>query len=343
MRQIMTWAADRVQSPSYMASFHQPLRSLALASLLAFGSSVVSGPRVRAQAPGVDSKTAAAAAFDAGVTAYTAGDFRAATAQFLRADDAQPNASALANALASARHTGEPELLANVAARILSREAVPAEVVSDARAALAEVAPHVSELVVRCEAEPCEPMVDGERWPPETRYVAPGPHQVTARAPGFVGEEVTCSAGAPCSVSLTRAPQPGAEVPTAPAVGEPAPAAEPAQEAPPRVDRPGRSRLPLAVFVTSGVATLTLAALGTWTGLQALHERDKYDSEPASYDRDRTKQLALSTDLLLAGSLLCAGATVATGLWWVDWKSYGKSRVVASARGDVLMVHRLTF
>jgi hypothetical protein len=220
---------------------------------------------------------------------------------------------------------------------------VPAEVVSEARAGLAEVAPRVSELVVRCEAEPCEPMVDGERWPPEARYVAPGPHQVTARAPGFVGEEVSCSAGVPCSVSLALAAQPSAEVPVVPAGGAPESVAEPAQEASPRADRPGRSHLPLAVFVTSGVATLTLAALGAWTGVQALHERDKYDSDPADYDRDRTKQLALSTDLLLAGSLLCAGATVATGLWWVDWKSYGKSRVVASPRGDLLMVHQLTF
>ena len=50
--------------------------------------------------------------------------------------------------------------------------------------------------------------------------------------------------------------------------------------------------LPPAAFWVGGAATLALAGLSTWSGLEALAARDKYDSQPASYDPAQVERLA---------------------------------------------------
>jgi len=319
----------------FMASTPLYLGCFALCSALWLAS-----PRAQA-----DAKAEAAASFDAGVNAYKAGDFRAAARHFIAADDARPNASALANALASARNAGDWPMLANVATRTLARDGVPDEVASVARQAMADATPHVAELIVRCDDAPCQVLVDGEERPAFARFVAPGTHRVESQRPGIAPMELACGAGASCTAQLVqpvvatapaRAPAPEPEV----AEPSPAPSAPPGDVS----ARPSgfRRHLPLAAFVGASAATVTLAALGIWQGVEALHERDQYP-DPARYDRARVQDLARRSDFLIAGSVVAGGVALVSGLWWVDWKSYGRSNLSVSARGDALLTHRLSF
>jgi hypothetical protein len=93
--------------------------------------------------------------------------------------------------------------------------------------------------------------------------------------------------------------------------------------------------LPVGVFVAGAAGTTVLGALTIWSGLQATSARDKYDSDPAAYDPDEVRRLALRTDLLLAGTTVVGLATIAAGFWLVDWKGHGRATAIVTPKGGV--------
>jgi hypothetical protein len=117
--------------------------------------------------------------------------------------------------------------------------------------------------------------------------------------------------------------------PTAPVVpDEPPPA--------PSEEESGlRKHLPMSVFVGSAALTATFAGLTVWSGLSAMSARDLHESDPADYDPKEVTRRAHRTDIFLGTALVCAAATAATGLWWVEWGAkpqQGGAMLVAKGR-----------
>jgi hypothetical protein len=111
----------------------------------------------------------ASMAFDAGVAAYEAGDYRAAAQAFLQADLSAPNPVALGNAVAAAERLAPGPLPASVAAHALAQAGIP-EALRRRAAALQLASPPHEALALRGGVEPSA----GER---PVERAAPGPVQ----------------------------------------------------------------------------------------------------------------------------------------------------------------------
>lgn len=295
-------------------------------------------PRGAAAAePSADSKAHAAALFDQGVRQFAKGQYAEAARSFLEADEVLPSSQALTNAIDAALRADEPLMVARTANRALARPNVDRDAVQAAHAALAEVTPRLARLDVECKPESCAIRIDGNASPAGVSYVLPGVHEVVGQAAQHApfGLEITCSAGSLCRVGMQLVPL------SAPApVTTPAPAQVDDAPPPPAEDEPAglRKHLPMSVFVGSAALTATFGALTVWSGLKANAARDLYDEEPAQYDPEEVTRLARRTDIFLGTAVLCAAATAATALWWVDWGANQRSTLAARPEGGAVFV-----
>jgi hypothetical protein len=96
---------------------------------------------------------------------------------------------------------------------------------------------------------------------------------------------------------------------------------------PPAADRQARGVRPIWFFAAAG-ATAALGGLTLWSGLNTQHALNDYRRDLPSLDQSAADSRVkdghgreLRTNLLLAGSLLCAGGTAALGLLFVDFSS----------------------
>jgi hypothetical protein len=82
-----------------------------------------------------------------------------------------------------------------------------------------------------------------------------------------------------------------------------------------------------------------LAGLTTWSGLDALGERNDRESSGrfSEEDRDAIGERARRTNYLLAGTLVLGAATGAAGIWFVDWGSK-TSAALAPVPGGAALV-----
>jgi hypothetical protein len=298
-------------------------------------SFVPDGAAAAEPSPAPESKARAAALFDQGVRQFAKGQYAEAARSFLEADEVLPSSQALTNAIDAALRADEPLMVARTANRALARPNVDRDAVQAAHAALAEVTPRLARLDVECKPESCAIRIDGNVSPPGVSYVLPGVHEVAGHAAQHApfGLEITCSAGSLCRVGMQLVPV------SAPAqVAAPEPVLD--APAPPPADEPSslRERLPMSVFVGAAALTATFGALTVWSGLKANAARDLYDDEPAQYDPDEVTRLARRTDLFLGTAVLCAAATAATALWWVDWGGGQRSTLAARPEGGAVFV-----
>jgi hypothetical protein len=296
--------------------------------------SFVSGS-VRAQ-PSDQAKARAAALFDQGVRQFAKAQYADAARSFLSADEALPSSQALTNAIDAALRADEPLIVARTANRALARPNVDQDAVQAAHAALAEVTPRLARVDVECEPDTCAIRIDGNASPSGVSYVLPGVHEIMGQAEQHApfGLEITCSAGSLCRVAMQLVPL------STPAPLSPAP--PPADVAPPPApaDEPAgfREHLPMSVFVGSAALTATFGALTIWSGLKANAARDLYDERSAKYDPDEVTRLARRTDIFLGTAIVCAAATAATGLWWVQWGGGQRATLAARPEGGATLV-----
>jgi hypothetical protein len=277
---------------------------------------------VRAQTTGEDATRKAATLFDEGVRQFSHGQFSQAARAFLAADEAAPSQEAITNAMNAALKAELYVLAARAAERALSRASSDESTRNVARSTLSKVTPKLARLEIACGPAPCSVELDGEPVPLGVSYVLPGTHEVVGR--NTEGQRATaqvgCAAATPCRVMLEAPPVATTQAPPVP-LEEPAPSAPEAQPAPdapaeapaaapagPR--RSKQERLALGLFVGSGAAALTLAAVTVWSGVDALRAHD--DAEKNA----DWKPQAQRTDALLGVTIALAAASVGTGIWW---------------------------
>jgi hypothetical protein len=286
-----------------------------------------------AQADGTSvQRERAAELFDRGALAFREGRFGEAARAFLEADRALENSVALANALGAGLRSEQPLLVAQIAQRAVARMDLPDAVRQQAAEALARASRELARLELVCEETPCTPELDGVAVSEPQLYVLPGSHELRLLGQAAPVERIACAQGAYCRVSVPRRALPEPES------GAPAPVAS-APLAQEEVET-GRSRalerLPLGVFITTGAAALGLGALATWSGVRALEERDKHESDPERYRPERVTEWAKRTDRLLVGAGLCAAAAAATAIWWVDWSPDVQPELALMPEGALL-------
>lgn len=293
-----------------------------------------------------DSKVSAASAFDRGVAAFEKADYAAAARAFLLADAAVPNPDALSNALVAAERAGEHLLVVEAAERATSREETSPELAARARQALRVAAQKLSLVELSCQPTPCALRVDGTEVIAGERYLLPGTHRFEAigAAGGRVEENLKLDVGARYRVVLHWVEQ-GTQ-PRATTVqrtsGPPAAAARPAAEPEPRDRGPSRSRpLSPTVFYVGVGASVVLAGITTWSGLDTLTKKRELGAAPTTKQVDGVEGRVVRTDVLLAGTVLVTGATVLAGLTLVDWGS--DSAAVAAHPGGARLTWKRRF
>jgi hypothetical protein len=294
----------------------------------------------------------AAAQFDAGVSAYKAGDFARAAETFLVADGLAPSVTALSNALAAARKAGAPLLMARAAQRTLARAEMSQADKRSARSMLDQVEPKLARIELSCEQTDCVPSIDGIAVLTGVSYVEPGVHRVTEAA--GASQEVACQPGQLCSVKLsppptpTPTPTPSIPAPSATvAAAEPfrEPAAAPAATGVPRSDEPPRwkKRLPLGVFIASGVGALLFGGLSTWQGVTAIQEKKDYERGDPSASWGNATRMAHRSDAFMATGVALAGVAAVTAIWWVDWDAQGRTNLALLPEGGATLTTQRRF
>lgn len=304
------------------------------------------GPSPRAAAqPSEPEQTAAAARFDAGVQAYKQADYARAAEAFLAADALLPSARALSNALAAARRAGLSLLVARAAERSLARQGVSKADRKTAEEALAETSPKLARLEIVCATPGCALQIDGVPANISGSYVLPGAHRISAESHAAL--DLNCEAGQLCRGELkpSPVPSPTEAAATMATSSEPNPGTLPPTEKAHRETQPRwKRRLPLAVLISTGGGALVLAALATWSGVEALDAKREYDADdPDSPSWNHVKKLAHRSDYFLAGSIVLAGAAAATAIWWVDWDAYSRSQLAILPEGGATLTTRRRF
>jgi len=303
----------------------------------------------------------AASLFDRGVQQFAEHRYESAARSFLAADDARTSKDALRNALVAAQRGALPLLIAWSAERLLQRDDLDPQTHSATQAALELAAQELARIDLRCEPVPCTARIDGQPTPTgRSIYALPGAHELLGEneAGARALQSVHCDAGALCEVTLTLQPLLAPETPSAaplpvelgagpgragasergvqPSAAEPA-AASARDGTEKRTKERTNERLPLAVFIGTSGAAVALAALTTWSGVKALRARRLHESDYEAYDDHEVRRLARRTDYFLGGSLLCAGAALATGLLWVKFgRKQGKVALSPWLPGGVL-------
>lgn len=296
----------------------------------------------------------AAAQFDAGVTAYKAGDFARAAETFLVADGLAPSVTALSNALAAARKAGIPLLMARAAQRSLARHEMSQADKRSARTMLDQVEPKVARLQLSCEQPGCSPSIDGIAVATGINYVEPGTHRVTEAA--GASHDIACQAGALCAVTLSPPPP---SPPTAPVLNAPTPSeaaaagsveAAPTEPTPPAAEAPRsdgpprwKKRLPLGVFIASGVGALVFGGLSTWQGVAAIQEKNAYRRGDESASWGHATQQAHRSDAFMGTAVVLAGVAVVTAIWWVDWEAQGRTHLALLPEGGATLTTQRRF
>lgn len=275
----------------------------------------------------------AADAFDRGVKHFEAAEYELAARAFARADELMPAASALKNAIAAARKAGAYLLVTELHARAERRAVESPELAAQAREALAEARQRLAELNLSCKPAPCAITLDDERVEPGQRWVLPGSHSVRATAEGGARaeESLSLAPGAQYRIVLHPVAEGAAPIPTEVSrVG--AASEKPAPEDRADDDRP----LSPTVFWIGVAASAGLAAVTTWSGLDALSAKDDLPSQPTSAQSDDVRSKVTRTDLLLGGTLVVAGVTTYAGFALVDWDGGSARASVSPTTGGAM-------
>jgi hypothetical protein len=250
-------------------------------------------------AKGPDKKTrdAARKAYGEGEKAYAANDFAGAYAAFSKALQLIPTPAAAYWAAKSLDQQGKTDDAIKAYEALLADPNVGHlgdEKMSDAQTRVATLkASQVGEVTVTSAALGAQLAVDGvtQTGPlPIVLKLAPGPHKLTLTAPSFDAKDVDLDVKAGTKTDqrvdlvqhVVQAPEP----PPVPEIAlAPVPPPSPTET---------HSKVP--AFVTLGIAAGG-AVLGTVFGVQALHSKSDFNSNPTTQSADDTERNALIADM----------------------------------------------
>lgn len=248
-----------------------------------------------------DAHDRAARAFDEGERAFAAGAYSRAAALFEEAYAVAPHPSALINAAKARVRAGDKAKAANHFARVLATGSA-AKDREEARTALDELQPALGRIAVRAE----EPAVDGvsvERG--AVLYVDPGEHTVTGHVRGQPAERaVRVARGQLVDVTLVSVPVPSR----------------------PELARGGAGDGGLPPVVTYVLAGATIVAAGgtTWSGIDVLSQKDRFDRTGADEDLDEGLSRQRRTNILL-GVTVGLGVITGVAALFTHWRSPSSS------------------
>jgi hypothetical protein len=279
--------------------------------------------------PTSDARKDAARKFEEGTRAFDAGDFTRAAAAFEAAYQLAPHEDPLWNAARAWHKAGETAHAATLYARYLREAPANARDRASATAALGQLSPKLARIEVHLGTGVEDPRVDGAPVDGPVVFVVPGTHVVRARsARGELESRQTLDAGARVSVLLAP-PLAPAPAPTPPPSTPPSAAAPSARAAsPPASASSGWSPVVLAI---PGGATVILAGLAVWSGLQTMSTLHSFDATPTQQSLDDGRAQEVRTNVLLGAAIGTAVLTAVTAAWLVDWG--GRTRPVTVGLG----------
>lgn len=267
-----------------------------------------SGKPTAAKAPDKKTRDAARKAYGEGEKAFAAGDFAAAYSGYSKANDLIPSAHAAYWAAKSLDQGGKTDdaikayevLLADPSASKIGDDKL-----GDAQTRLATLkASLVGEITVSTLPATATVSVDGvaQAAPqPITLKLAPGPHKLSFTAEGFDAKEVDLQVQAGTKVEQKVELQQHLMPPSPPAAE---PVVAPAPVPPPA---PAEKHSQVPAYVTLGIAAGG-AIVGTIFGVQALHSKSDFDSNPTTKSADDTERNALIADMAF-GVAITLGVT----------------------------------
>ena len=283
--------------------------------------------------PGPGGREAAAAAYDRGSVLYERADYSPAAEAFLQADALVPSTDAVHGALLAARKSGEWLLVVRVARRAIALESAEAKLAAEGRQALLDATRHLAVLELRCKPEPCSLLLDGGPVEPGVHYLLPGTHLASARHAQLeaTDEQLRLDAGARYRIVVQLRPK---DAPPAAHISSQQHAALPAR---PAAEPPGsRTWSPTPVYV-GAAATVLLAGLTTWSGIDTLRARDDLPDEPRASQIDRVEGKILRSNILFGSTLVVGAATAYAAFALVDWSP--RVAVGVSERERSAVVH----
>lgn len=275
----------------------------------------------------------AAELYDRAVALHDQAKYAEAARAFLEADRLSASSDALSNAIAAARRAHDHLLVAQASQRAIDREASDPKLAADARAALAEAAQHLARLEVHCQPTPCTLSIEQARVGTGLHYLLPGTHAVAAEFAGAVGparQKVTLTAGALYTITLEAPAKSAAKEQT------PAPAKPPAVARPPRTG--DRRPLPPWAFYAGAGATVVVAGLTVWSGIDALDDVDRFETTRRQGDRDTALSSMRRSDALLGGTVVLAALTAGAGIWLTDFGIQEEPRLSLASDGSTALL-----
>lgn len=253
-----------------------------------------------------DAQARAAKAFDEGERAFAAGQYHRAAISFEEAYAASPHSATLFNAAKARTKGGELALAATTYARIEAESSSPRDR-DDARAAREALLPKIGRVQVTGDFDTAT--IDGEPIGSSgTSYVEAGSHTVIGKQKGrTVRQVVFVGLGAVVEARLV------AEV-------EPPPAPAPEEKRPPP-DRPtpAPSGLPPIVTYILGGTTIAMAGVTTWSGIDTLSTKSRFNQTGADADLDAGLSQQTRTNVLLGVTVGLAVVTGIVAIFFTDW------------------------
>ncbi len=192
-------------------------------------------------------------------------------------------------------------------------------------AALAVIRQHLGSIEVSTNTPETEVVVDG-RSVGKLPFVRPvrapaGSALVEVRAPGYspVQRSIQVVAGQLTRENFVLTPL---QTPSAPAAApSPVPASVLAlPPAPPAEVQRGRG-WPRAIFYGTAAATVLVAGLATWSGVDTLSARDRYVDDPTESGYRNGVSRQQRTNWLLGGTAFLGVSSAVIGLFATDWST----------------------
>lgn len=292
---------------------------------------------------------AAARAFQAAQRAQLAGDAGEAARLYELADSIAPAPEALRSAIRAYVAAESPARAATLALAAQRRYPEDTEALGLSSEVLAQHAPALGRLAVRCERA-CALLCDGQalQTEPATElefFVTPGAHAIEARwgGAGARTQSLELAAGELRELSF-EAPALPAELPAGEPLPGPSKAAAVLAAPPPPTPVKEAKRLPPEWFWTAAGLTTLSGAAALISGLDTLDRQADYERAPTRAAYDSGKASELRTNLLIGGT---AALLVASGLLFAfaDFEDDGEqiSPSLAATPHSALLLLRRSF
>lgn len=289
------------------------LPALALGAILLGPVTFASSARAAGDAPVIDKATRAKAAkrFKEGVRAFGRHDYAAAADAFEDAYRIAPHPAALFNAADAYEKAGELAKAANLCARYLANAPDNDARRPKANKMLAELVPKLGRVQVDA-ADASDLQLDAKPILLDVTYVDPGDHVVSADFDGkHVERHVNVVAGSLERVLL--------EPPAAQKTAEPD-TTPPPEDVRHDTSPAAHHGLPKGFFFAGAAATVVLAGVTVWSGLDTNSARSDYNQHPTSQGLDDGIAKEHRTNILLGATAVVGVATAVVGLFATDWK-----------------------